>query len=281
MRPQANRPSRPLGALLETDVGRMTKPDRKHRALGDREPARQRPTRSSNLLPCAVATLGALGFTVSPERFPRSTRPEQAAGGILRQRRDRRRRPGDRDLLYAGRFHQQLAVNVPNLHITTLDDNRVEACLTVTIPVDPPGSTRIWLASLPGDAQAQPLRESLTWTIAPENVTPFIAVESTAGEGAARVTRRCALKATLSGAVDGRRHDAVFSILRSKERVLRYLVILLGDPSYDALFAHLAGIDGEKDTQIRRPAGHPTSPCSSRWSGQPVATRTRWPGLSV
>jgi len=143
------------------------------------------------------------------------------------------------------RFHQQLAVNLPNLHITTLDDDRVEARLTLKIPSDPPGSSRIWLASLPGDSHGQTLGESLTWTIAPINITPFIAVETTAGEGDARVTRRCALKATLSGAVDGRRHDAVFSILKSKEHVLRYLVFLLGDPSYDALFAQLAGMDGE------------------------------------
>ena len=144
------------------------------------------------------------------------------------------------------RFHQQLAVDAPNLHITTLDDDRVEANLTLTVPSNPPGSTKIWLASLPGDVHGQPLGESLTWTIAPINVTPFIAVETTAGEGEGRVTRRCVLKATLSGAVDGRRHDAVFSILRSKEDVLRYLVFLLGDPSYDALFAQIAGVDGER-----------------------------------
>src|SRR5664279_5996159 len=37
-----------------------------------------------------------------------------------------------------------------------------------------------------------------------------------------------------------------FSILKSKEHVLRYLVFLLGDPSYDALFAQLAAVDGDK-----------------------------------
>ena len=58
----------------------------------------------------------------------------------------------------------------------------------------------------------------------------------------------------LSGAIDGRRQDAVFSVLRSKEDVLRYLVFLLGDPSYDALFAQLAGVDSE------RFAGFDTSP---------------------
>ena len=144
------------------------------------------------------------------------------------------------------RFHQQLVVDAPNLHITILDEDRVEANLTLTVPSNPPGSTTIWLASLPGDVHGQPLGESLKWTIAPINITPFIAVESTAGEGEGRVTRRCVLKATLGGAVDGRRHDAVFSILQSKEQVLRYLVFLLGDPSYDALFAQIAGVDGDR-----------------------------------
>ena len=89
--------------------------------------------------------------------------------------------------------------------------------------------------------------------MAPVNITPFIAVETTYGIGAAKVTRRCVLKAMLSGAIDGRRQDAVFSVLRSKEDVLRYLVFLLGDPSYDALFAQLAGVDSERFAGSDRP----------------------------
>jgi len=151
------------------------------------------------------------------------------------------------------RFHQQLAVTLPNLHVTTLDEDRVEATLTLTVPSDPPGITRIWLASLPSDIHGQALGEALAWTVAPINVTPFIAVETTAGEGVAKVIRRCVLKATLSGAVDGRRHDAVFSILRSKEDVLRYLVFLLGDPSYDALLAEWVHVDPARPAPVVRP----------------------------
>jgi hypothetical protein len=144
------------------------------------------------------------------------------------------------------RFHQQLAVSAPNLHVTAVDDDTVEARLRLTVPRDPPGRTTIWLASLPKGAHGQELGESLTWRIAPSNVTPFIAIETTVGDGAAAAIRRCVIKAALTGAVDGRRHDAVFSVLRSKQDVLRYLVFLLGDPSYDALFAQLAGIDRER-----------------------------------
>ena len=151
------------------------------------------------------------------------------------------------------RFHQQLAVNAPNLHVTAVDDDTVEARLRLTVPRDPPGRTTIWLASLPKGAHGQELGESLTWRIAPSNVTPFIAVETTVGDGAAAATRRCVIKAALTGAVDGRRQDAVFSVLRSKQDVLRYLVFLLGDPSYDALFAQLAGIDRERSGDDTKP----------------------------
>jgi len=143
-------------------------------------------------------------------------------------------------------FHQQLAANEPQLHITSAADDRVTATLTLTVPGNPPGETKLWPASLPEQVRSQPLGSTLTWTIAPVNITPFIAVETTCGTGAAKVTRRCVLKAALSGAIDGRRQDAVFSVLRSKEDVLRYLVFLLGDPSYDALFAQLAGVDSER-----------------------------------
>ena len=130
------------------------------------------------------------------------------------------------------RFHQQLAISAPDLHVTAVDDNTVEACLRLTVPRDPPGRTTIWLASLPKIAHAQELGESLTWRIAPSNVTPFIGVETTAGEGPSEATRRCVIKAALTGTVDGRRQDAVFSVLRSKLDVLRYLVGSAAMPAF-------------------------------------------------
>lgn len=143
-------------------------------------------------------------------------------------------------------FHRALAVGAPTLHVERLDDDRVTVTLTLAVPDDVPGPTRVWLASLPGEGQSRQLGPTLEWTIAPSNVTPFVAVETTAGIGDARVTRRCVLKAALTGAVSGRRQDALTSVLRSRADVLRYLVFLLGDPSYDALFADLAGANGDR-----------------------------------
>jgi hypothetical protein len=141
-------------------------------------------------------------------------------------------------------FHQQLAAGEPTLHVKRIDDEHVEAILTLTVQSDPPGDTTVWLASLASQQAA--LAPTLSWTINPVNITPFVAVQTTAGEGAARITRGCVLKATLTGDVDGRRQDAVFSILRSKDDVLRYLVFLLGDPGYVTLFANLTGSDAER-----------------------------------
>lgn len=145
------------------------------------------------------------------------------------------------------RFHRALAVNVPRLHVDRHDDERSEVHLSLTLPSDPPGDSRVWLVSL-SDTQAHPLTASTTWTIATTNVTAFVVVETTAGHGDARATRRCVLKADLTGDVDFRRQQALFDVLKDKTAVLRYLVFLLGDPSYDALFAQLAGAGRERFT---------------------------------
>lgn len=142
-------------------------------------------------------------------------------------------------------FHRALAVAGPTLHVEPVDDDRVRATLTLTLPDDVPGATTVWLASLPGEGTSRRLADRLEWTIAPGNVTPFVAVETTTGSGDARATRRCVLKAELTGAVGSRRQDAVASVLTSKSEVLRYLVLLLGDPSGDGMFAELAGRGSE------------------------------------
>lgn len=149
-------------------------------------------------------------------------------------------------------FHRRLAIGQPCVRVETVDEDSVTATLTIDIPKYAPGVTIVRLASL-GEGKARPLDALLTWTIAPTNVTPFIVVETTAGDGDAKATRRCVLKAELTGSIDGRRRDAVFSILRNKEDVLRYLVFLLGDPSYDALFVEMAGMGCERFSETDRP----------------------------
>jgi len=143
------------------------------------------------------------------------------------------------------RFHQRLAKSEPTLHVVSLGDDQVSVTLSCDLPSDLLGRTRIWLSSIAGGTHARDLADSVSWTISPKNVTPFVAFETTLGEGESRVTRTCVIKAALTGAVDGRRQEAVFSILHDQAAVLRYLVFLLGDPSYDAMFAELSGVDTE------------------------------------
>jgi hypothetical protein len=150
-------------------------------------------------------------------------------------------------------FHRRLAAGGPELHVEIVDEERVTATLTLDVRAEAPGTSTVRLVSL-GEGQTKPLEAMLKWTIAPTSVTPFVVVETTARNGVAKATRRCVLKAELTGAIDGRRRDAVFSILRSKDDVLRYLVFLLGDPSYDALFAELAGMSTERFADADRPA---------------------------
>src|SRR5690625_1518999 len=126
-------------------------------------------------------------------------------------------------------FHRTLARHRPRLEITPVDKDTVTARLVLSVPDDPPGETRIWLTTV--REQIRPLVGEHIWQIAPVNITPYLAVETTAGEGAARVTRRCVLMMSIEGDPLDRRRAALAAILSSSRSVLRYLALLLGmDP---------------------------------------------------
>lgn len=136
-------------------------------------------------------------------------------------------------------FHQRLAASGPILAVNRLEDDRVG--LRLTLEADPlVGESTVWPISLPQATSSMRLgqEQAAQWApISRRNITPFVAIETMAGEGDARATRRCVLEARLVGDIDARRIDAVRDVLRSKQDVLRYLVFLLGDPAYDAWFA--------------------------------------------
>lgn len=130
------------------------------------------------------------------------------------------------------RFHQALATGSVRVDVTpTIDDDVVMFAVTIDIPANAPGVTRIWPITLKPNAHAQPLAPSLTWAdLSLGRVTPFIAIETTAGTGPARVTRRFVLRAEIFGDPPGRSQRAVHDILRSVDEVVRYLALLLADP---------------------------------------------------
>jgi hypothetical protein len=85
-------------------------------------------------------------------------------------------------------FHRTLAVSEPVVHIAALDESgggsttTVRAALTLAVSGEPPGSkSTVWLASLPRDTRQ--LNEPLHWSLALANVTPFVAIRTTLGEG--------------------------------------------------------------------------------------------------
>ncbi|HWC23850.1 MAG TPA: hypothetical protein VG502_16260 [Flexivirga sp.] len=141
-------------------------------------------------------------------------------------------------------FHQQLAAGEPTIYVATGEEDSVDATFVIDLPTNTPGDTKVWPVSLSKDGHARPLEARIKWTMSTKNVTPFVGVETTLGEGDAKVTRQCVLKASLMGAVDGRRSDAVFDILKSKDDVLRYLMFLLGDPSFEDQMGVLANGEG-------------------------------------
>ena len=140
-------------------------------------------------------------------------------------------------------FHRALAEGGLIVNVTRLGDGRADMTLDATAHDEPPGECIVWPISVPRDGHARGIAGNVSWTLAEENVTPFIAVETSAGSGDARVVRRCVLKAELTGDVKDRRKNAVATVLRSQQDVLRYLIFLLGDPAYDSLLAELAGAE--------------------------------------
>lgn len=142
-------------------------------------------------------------------------------------------------------FHHRIASANPMLRIEQTGEQAVRANLELALPDDSEGLaevTTVWPLALPEATNAQALRESLEWEHASDNISPFLAVATTVGTGKEQLTRRCVIVAELKGDLPDRAQNAVLNILRNRADVLRYLVFLLGDPTYDAL---LGALDGE------------------------------------
>lgn len=148
-------------------------------------------------------------------------------------------------------LHRDLARSVPRprLDLTRTGDDAVTARLTLELPEHLPGETAIWPLTAP--RLRRPLAQSTTWELSLDEITPFLAVESVDGDGPARATRRCLLKVPLIGDVIDREQRALATMLNSRDRVLRYLALLLGlddpagAPAQEAQFESLTTvIDG-------------------------------------
>lgn len=146
-------------------------------------------------------------------------------------------------------FHRELARRQPVLDVSILEDDSVSVRLDVDVPEDDLSSTTtVWLQTV--TATARGLETSGAWTVAPVNVTRFLAVETTAEVGGTEVTRRCILTCALSGDHIDRRRAALSAILSSPRSVLLYLAMLLGLDPHDAVLASDAQRDTSEDEAV-------------------------------
>ena len=167
--------------------------------------------------------------------------------------------PGSVDLTRAmEQYHRDLAQALPKLNVIADVDDPIEPAEVPTVRLDwsfekslpraPEGSrTTMWLLSAKPATMVEGVPARGTWRVSRESITPFIAIETriSAGGGEMReeVTRRCLLKASLTGDTDWRRKEQMFDVLKSIEDILRYMMFVLGEPTGDA--SRLNGNAGE------------------------------------
>ncbi|ARK04275.1 MULTISPECIES: phospholipase D family protein [Cellulosimicrobium] len=158
--------------------------------------------------------------------------------------------PAESTVLDIDDFHRRLAASSLRATLTTdiddtdLADGDSTASLVVGtqgLPEPVSGATTVtWPVTLHSHLHARELHEGadVAWQdLSLRAVTPFLAVETTAGSGDERATRRCVVVLGLDGDVPERRHSAVRDALRSRDDVARYLALLLADPAAASPFA--------------------------------------------
>ncbi len=126
-------------------------------------------------------------------------------------------------------FHAALAAARPRANVVHLDDGRFELTWSVTGVVSP-GTSILRPITLDEDGWGKPLAPEVVWgPVSMRAVTPYFAVRTVVGAGAARASAETVITAELVGDPEARRRDALADVLRTRADVLRYLAFLLGD----------------------------------------------------
>ena len=135
-------------------------------------------------------------------------------------------------------FHAALAVSDVRLDATPEGN---DYALKITVPdVTAPQAARTTARPLGRTGHGLSLDGELLWHgIAERSLSPFVVFETTiSGEGVS-VTRACVVKGTLSGDPETRQRTILRGLLSNERDLLRYLALLLGDPSFDTLISKL------------------------------------------
>lgn len=148
-------------------------------------------------------------------------------------------------------FHAALAAAGPRATVVALEDGRFQLTWSVA-GITSPGSSVLRPITLDEDGWGHALAPEVTWgPLTLKALTPYFAVRTVVGTGAARSSAETVITAELVGDPEARRRDALADVLRTRADVLRYLAFLLGDTTFGSW---LEGGTGDR-TASDRPGG--------------------------
>jgi hypothetical protein len=159
-------------------------------------------------------------------------------------------------------FHIAIAGITPELHVSDVDHG-YDVALKLSLPDDPVGHSLVRPVSLNHKVHAHPLTEPLPiWRgLSLAALTPYLVVETTLAQDGVTVTRACVVTANLIGAPADRTTRILRELLANEEQILRYLALLLGDPSLDDMLSRFAETSEDEDDE--KPAGSRGGPSFS------------------
>ncbi len=148
--------------------------------------------------------------------------------------------------------HCDLAAAGPYLTARDLAEKYVTVDLRTERTWVDPGKTEVTLLTLRKRPKLWTSADPIaSWDrIVREALTPYLLVTTTVRDSTGdEVTRSCVIKAKLTGDVWDRTGDVVAEIFKTKEDVLRYLVLLLGDPTSATWAAEMVEQDADGEGQ--------------------------------
>ena len=148
-------------------------------------------------------------------------------------------------------WHAELAVCTPRL-IVTDGESGFDLQLEVTLPADPDGLVGRTMVRPVGvrTIPFRPLVGGPSWRgLNLAGLTPYLAVSTTVDVDGTTVTKECVLLCEVVDAPQDRLARLLRELLARQEDILRYLALLLGDPSVDDLLDRLLqdGADENED----------------------------------
>lgn len=153
-------------------------------------------------------------------------------------------------------WHAELAASMPRL-IVTGGESEFDLRLEVTLPAAPDGLSErtvvrpVGVRSIP----LRPTRGRPMWRgLSLAGLTPYLAVRTTVEVEGTTVTKECVLLCEVVGAPEDRLASLLRELLAKQEDILRYLALLLGDPSVDDLLDRLLQDTTEEEEKGGRAA---------------------------